>query len=97
VAFQGLNGSHNEPRPVLPPLSNKCDIEIDPTELNFSTSTIIGKARHNIFVKFVAMFQCTSSTFISSMIRPNLPSGTRLGRLQVFFHFMEMQSLSFNK
>jgi hypothetical protein len=51
VAFQGQNGSHNEPRPVLPPLSNKCDWEIDPTELDFSISTIIGKVWHNNFVK----------------------------------------------
>ncbi|XP_078160305.1 serine/threonine-protein kinase VIK-like isoform X3 [Carex rostrata] len=39
----GQNGSHNEPKPVLPPLSNKGDWEIDPAELDFSTSSIIGK------------------------------------------------------
>lgn len=40
---QGQNGSHFEPKPVLPPLPNKCDWEIDPSELDFSTSSVIGK------------------------------------------------------
>lgn len=39
----GQNGSHFEPKPVPPPLPNKCDWEIEPSELDFSTSTIIGK------------------------------------------------------
>ncbi|KAJ0987443.1 hypothetical protein J5N97_005799 [Dioscorea zingiberensis] len=39
----GQNGSHFEPKPVPPPLPNKCDWEIDPSELDFSTSTVIGK------------------------------------------------------
>ncbi|KAK1284190.1 Serine/threonine-protein kinase HT1 [Acorus calamus] len=36
------NGKQNE-RPVPPPLPNKCDWEIDPSELDFSTSAVIGK------------------------------------------------------
>ncbi|XP_020219110.1 integrin-linked protein kinase 1 [Cajanus cajan] len=39
----GHNGSHFEPRPVLPPLPNKCDWEVDPSELDFSSSVCIGK------------------------------------------------------
>lgn len=41
--LQGQNGSHFEPRPVPPPLPNKCDWEVDPSELDFSNSAIIGK------------------------------------------------------
>ncbi|KAJ9549147.1 hypothetical protein OSB04_021690 [Centaurea solstitialis] len=47
----GQNGSHSEPRPVLPPLSNKCDWEIDPVELDFSTSHIVGKGSFGEIVK----------------------------------------------
>ncbi|KAK3188946.1 hypothetical protein Dsin_028507 [Dipteronia sinensis] len=32
---QGQNGSHFEPKPVLPLLPNKCDCEIDPSEPDF--------------------------------------------------------------
>uniref|UniRef100_A0A7N0TRF9 Protein kinase domain-containing protein n=1 Tax=Kalanchoe fedtschenkoi TaxID=63787 RepID=A0A7N0TRF9_KALFE len=39
----GQNGSHFEPKAVPPPLPNKCDWEIDPSELDFSNSNIIGK------------------------------------------------------
>jgi serine/threonine protein kinase len=39
----GQNGSHFEPKPVPPPLPNKCDWEIEPSELDFSTSSVIGK------------------------------------------------------
>ncbi|MED6197556.1 hypothetical protein PIB30_057497 [Stylosanthes scabra] len=39
----GQNGSHLEPRSVPPPLPNKCDWEVDPTELDFSNSICIGK------------------------------------------------------
>ncbi|KAF8408132.1 hypothetical protein HHK36_007274 [Tetracentron sinense] len=39
----GQNGSHFEPKPVPPPLPKKCDWEIDPLELDFSNSNIIGK------------------------------------------------------
>lgn len=43
--LQGQNGSHFEPKPVPPPLPNKCDWEIDPSELDFSNSAIIGKVQ----------------------------------------------------
>lgn len=43
--LQGQNGSHFEPRAVLPPLPKKCDWGIDPTELDFSNSVIIGKVQ----------------------------------------------------
>ncbi|XP_072093396.1 serine/threonine-protein kinase VIK isoform X2 [Arachis hypogaea] len=39
----GQNGSHLEHRPVPPPLPNRCDWEVDPTELDFSNSICIGK------------------------------------------------------
>ncbi|KAG8383070.1 hypothetical protein BUALT_Bualt05G0146400 [Buddleja alternifolia] len=47
----GQNGSHFEPKPVPPPLPNKCDWEIDPTELDFSSSTLIGKGSFGEIVK----------------------------------------------
>ncbi|XP_059655799.1 serine/threonine-protein kinase VIK-like isoform X1 [Cornus florida] len=39
----GQSGSHYEPKPVLPPVPNKCDWEIDPSELDFSNQSTIGK------------------------------------------------------
>ncbi|XP_055810024.1 serine/threonine-protein kinase VIK [Solanum dulcamara] len=47
----GQNGSHFEPRPVAPPLPKKCDWEIDPTELDFSNSAIIGKGSFGEILK----------------------------------------------
>ncbi|ERM94570.1 hypothetical protein AMTRI_Chr04g253610 [Amborella trichopoda] len=47
----GQNGSHFEPKPVAPPLPKKCDWEIDPSELDFSTSTIIGKGSFGEILK----------------------------------------------
>lgn len=47
----GQNGSHFEPKPVLPPLPNKCDWEIDPFELDFSTSSVIGKGSFGEILK----------------------------------------------
>ncbi|PKU85642.1 Serine/threonine-protein kinase CTR1 [Dendrobium catenatum] len=47
----GQNGSHFEPTPVLPPLPNKCDWEIDPSELDFSASSVIGKGSFGEILK----------------------------------------------
>ncbi|KAE8730001.1 transmembrane emp24 domain-containing protein p24delta9-like [Hibiscus syriacus] len=47
----GQNGSHFEPRPVPPPQPNKCDWEIDPSELDFSHSNIIGKGSFGEILK----------------------------------------------
>jgi len=43
LTTQGQTGSHSEHSPVLPPLPNKCDWEVDPSELDFSNSVCIGK------------------------------------------------------
>ncbi|XP_042433285.1 integrin-linked protein kinase 1-like [Zingiber officinale] len=47
----GQNGSHFEPKPVPPPLPSKCDWEIDPSELDFSVATIIGKGSFGEIIK----------------------------------------------
>ncbi|OAY59451.1 integrin-linked protein kinase 1 [Manihot esculenta] len=47
----GQNGSHFEPKPVAPPLPSKCDWEIDPSELDFSNSAIIGKGSFGQILK----------------------------------------------
>ncbi|KAH9626175.1 hypothetical protein KSS87_017699 [Heliosperma pusillum] len=47
----GQNGSHFEPRAVPPPLPNKCDWEIEPSELDFSNSSIIGKGSFGEILK----------------------------------------------
>ncbi|KAG6494198.1 hypothetical protein ZIOFF_049217 [Zingiber officinale] len=39
----GQDGSHFEAKSVPPPLPNKCDWEIDPSELDFTTAALIGK------------------------------------------------------
>ncbi|XP_004228370.1 serine/threonine-protein kinase VIK [Solanum lycopersicum] len=47
----GQDGSHFEPKAVPPPLPKKCDWEIDPTELDFSNSAIIGKGSFGEIIK----------------------------------------------
>ncbi|ONI30882.1 hypothetical protein PRUPE_1G279200 [Prunus persica] len=47
----GQNGSHFEPKPVPPPLPNKCDWEIEPAELDFSSSVTIGKGSFGEILK----------------------------------------------
>ncbi|ONK75419.1 uncharacterized protein A4U43_C03F16650 [Asparagus officinalis] len=47
----GQNGSHFEPKPVSPPLPNKCDWEIEPSELDFSTAVIVGKGSFGEIVR----------------------------------------------
>ncbi|KAL2627796.1 hypothetical protein AAZV13_07G193700 [Glycine max] len=47
----GQNGSHFEPKPVAPPLPNKCDWEVEPTELDFSNSVRIGKGSFGEILK----------------------------------------------
>ncbi|KAA8532923.1 hypothetical protein F0562_032960 [Nyssa sinensis] len=47
----GQHGSHFEPTPVPPPLPNKCDWEIDPSELDFSNASIIGKGSFGEIIK----------------------------------------------
>ncbi|XP_078444600.1 VH1-interacting kinase isoform X3 [Wolffia australiana] len=47
----GQSGSHFEPKQVPPPLPNKCDWEVDPSELDFSSSTLIGKGSFGEILK----------------------------------------------
>uniref|UniRef100_A0A6V7QRX8 non-specific serine/threonine protein kinase n=1 Tax=Ananas comosus var. bracteatus TaxID=296719 RepID=A0A6V7QRX8_ANACO len=47
----GQNGSHFEPKPVPPPLPNKCDWEIDPHELDLTNYTVIGKGSFGEILK----------------------------------------------
>ncbi|KAK4430030.1 Integrin-linked protein kinase [Sesamum alatum] len=47
----GQNGSHYERRHVPPPLPNKRHWEIDPVELDFSNSTLIGKGSFGEILK----------------------------------------------
>ncbi|KAL1828835.1 hypothetical protein DCAR_0208097 [Daucus carota subsp. sativus] len=47
----GQSGSHFEPKPVPPPLPQKCDWEIDPSELDFTHSAMIGKGSFGEIIK----------------------------------------------
>ncbi|KAH0859165.1 hypothetical protein HID58_087426 [Brassica napus] len=46
------DGSHFEPRPVSPPIPNKCDWETEPAEVDFPNSAMIGK----VFSRFTFSF-----------------------------------------
>ncbi|KMZ75746.1 putative Protein kinase [Zostera marina] len=39
----GQSGSHSEAKPIPPPLPNQCNWETEPSEIDFSSATIIGK------------------------------------------------------
>jgi hypothetical protein len=53
MEMQGQTGSHFEPRVVPPPLPNKCDWEVDPSELDFSSAARIGKVLPRVlFISF---------------------------------------------
>ncbi|KAK4261058.1 hypothetical protein QN277_004109 [Acacia crassicarpa] len=47
----GQRGSHTEQNSVAPPLPNKCDWEVDPTELDFSHVVRIGKGSFGEILK----------------------------------------------
>ncbi|KAI9084685.1 hypothetical protein K1719_033329 [Acacia pycnantha] len=47
----GQNRSHFEPKPIAPPLPNKCDWEIDPSELDFTNSVCVGKGSFGEILK----------------------------------------------
>ncbi|EPS65357.1 hypothetical protein M569_09419, partial [Genlisea aurea] len=47
----GQNGSHFEPRSIPPPQPNKCDWEINPSEIDFSSSNLIGKGSFGEILK----------------------------------------------
>ncbi|KAG9151956.1 hypothetical protein Leryth_002221 [Lithospermum erythrorhizon] len=63
----GQNGSHFEPRPVPPPLSNKCDWEIDPAELDFSNSIYL---RNQDFKHDIA---CEAVTYVVGLLLKRSP------------------------
>ncbi|KAF9625039.1 hypothetical protein IFM89_017187 [Coptis chinensis] len=50
-SIQGQYGSHFEPKTVPPPLPNESDWEIDPSELDFSNSAMIGKGSFGEILK----------------------------------------------
>ncbi|KAL0646662.1 hypothetical protein Bca4012_044953 [Brassica carinata] len=49
INFHSL--SHFEPKPLPPPIPKKCDWEIDPAELDFSNTAMIGKGSFGEIVK----------------------------------------------
>ena len=83
--MQGQNGSHFEARPVPPPLPNKCDWEVDPSEIDFSNSTRIGKVVHLTPSPIFSLFQCHYLIIIQLCRIVPLPTDSKTCAVSFFF------------